>query len=144
MLHARFDEGPAAVKVFTLHLQDAARHERIDNVASFVGRDASGSFGIQAGHERFLTALDFGLARFRATAGDWQYLAAPGGLLYMRDGELHLCTRRYVRDADYRRISDTLARELRAEEDALRGLTQSLRQMEEEMFKKLWRLGREG
>jgi len=144
VLHARLDEGPAVVKTFRLHLHDATRHERIDDVASFVGRDASGSFGIQAGHERFLTALDFGLARFRATAGGWQYLAAPGGLLYMRDGELYLSTRRYFRDADYRGISDTLARELRAEEDALRSVRQSLRQMEDEMFKKLWRLGREG
>ncbi len=62
----------------------------------------------------------------------------------MRDGELYLSTRRYFRDADYRGISDTLARELRAEEDALRSVRQSLRQMEDEMFKKLWRLGREG
>ena len=35
-------------------------------MASFIGEDDSGSFGILAGHARMMTMLGFGLARFRA------------------------------------------------------------------------------
>ena len=48
---------------FTLHLFAAERHERIEAVMSFVGEDASGSFGILPQHDRFMTALTFGVAR---------------------------------------------------------------------------------
>ncbi len=53
---------------------------------SFIGEDASGSFGLQAGHARFMTILEFGLARFRTAEADWQYLALPGALLYFAQG----------------------------------------------------------
>jgi hypothetical protein len=57
----------------TLHLQSAVRCERIDGVLSFVGSDASGSFGIQPGRARFMTVLDYGLSRFRdACTVRWQ------------------------------------------------------------------------
>lgn len=129
------------MRTFTLHLQDARSHQRVENVSGFIGRDASGSFGILGGHERFLTALEFGLARFRVGNDDWEYLAAPGGLVYMRDEELLVCTRRYFRDNDYQRISETLARELKSEEESVRVTRASLHQMEDEMLRRLWRLG---
>jgi len=131
------------MRTFTLHLHDARRHEQVDGVVDFIGRDATGSFGIRAGHERFLTALLFGLARFRAADAPWEHLALPGGLLYMRDGALVLCARRYFRDTDYRRIGETLALELRQEEEGLRDMRARLRQMEDEMLKRLWRLTHE-
>jgi F-type H+-transporting ATPase subunit epsilon len=131
------------MRTFTLHLQDAHSHERIESVTGFVGRDATGSFGIRGGHERFLTALEFGLARFRVGDAAWEFLAAPGGLVYMREDELFFCTRRYFRDTDYRRISETLARELKSEEESVRVTRASLRQMEDEMLRRLWRLGHE-
>ncbi len=49
-----------------LHRASAERgdcYERIDDVSSFVGEDDSGSFGLLARHDRFMTVLDFGLAR---------------------------------------------------------------------------------
>ena len=64
----------------TLHLQSAVRTERIDDVTSFVGTDASGSFGIQPGRARFMTILEYGLSRFHTTSGDWIYLACPGAV----------------------------------------------------------------
>lgn len=133
------------MRSFTLHLQDARRHEQIAGVTNFIGADASGSFGVRAGHERFLTMLEFGLARFRGDEVDavWEYLALPGGLLYMHAGDLFVCTRRYFRDTDYRRIGETLASELRQEEDRLRDTRTHLRQMEDEMLKRLWRLAHE-
>jgi F-type H+-transporting ATPase subunit epsilon len=99
---------------FILRLQDATRAEEITGVASFVGEDASGSFGILAGHTRMLTALIIGLARFRI--GDaWRYLAVPGAVLYFQDNVLTLSTRRYLLDDDYMRISQSLQQQLLAE-----------------------------
>ena len=131
------------MNTFVMHLQDATRYERIERVESFVGTDASGSFGIQAGHERLMTSLMFGLARYRVAGEPWQYIALPRALLYMLTGELYVSARRYFRDPDYRRMSEALIAQLRSEEDELKQVRESLRRMEEEMFKRLWELGRE-
>ncbi len=142
MLHARVDEGAGTVNTFVMHLQDATGYERIEAVESFVGTDDSGSFGVQAGHERLMTSLVFGLARYRVAGEPWQYIALPKALLYMLEGELYVSTRRYFRDPDYRRMSDALTAELRNDEDELKQVRESLRRMEEEMFKRLWELSR--
>jgi len=131
------------MNTFVMHLQDATRYERIERVESFVGTDASGSFGVQAGHERLMTSLVFGLARYRVAGEPWQYIALPRALLYMLEGELYVSARRYFRDPDYRRMSEALTAQLRSEEDELKQVRESLRRMEEEMFKRLWELGRE-
>ena len=130
------------MNVFTLHLQDATQYERIKDVVSFVGQDVSGSFGILAGHQRMMTALSFGLARFRTVDGTWQFLAMPGAVLYFVANELFVSTRRYVRDDDYTRVTYVLEEQLRAEEAGLRSIKDSLRRLEEEMFKRLWQMGR--
>jgi F-type H+-transporting ATPase subunit epsilon len=128
---------------FTLQLRAAEHEQRIDGVTAFVGEDASGSFGLRARHERFLTALQFGLARFRVGDAPWQYLAVPRALVYFVDNQLTLTTRRYVLDSDYERISRTLQKELLAEEQALRSVRTSLHIMEEYLLKRLWQFGRE-
>jgi F-type H+-transporting ATPase subunit epsilon len=127
---------------FTLRLQDATRAEQITGVASFVGEDASGSFGILAGHTRMLTVLVTGLARFRVEPDNWQYLAVPGAVLYFLDNVLTLSTRRYLLDTDYTRISQALQQQLLAEEEKLHTMTTSLHRMEEAMLKRLWDMGR--
>jgi len=132
------------VRPFTLLLQDATHTERIEGVTSFVGEDASGSFGLLGGHARMMTALTFGLARFRIGAMPWRYLALPGGLLYFHDNQLFVCTRHYLIDDDYERISDALGEQLVAEEEQLRAMKESLRQMEQAILKHLWEIGRAG
>jgi F-type H+-transporting ATPase subunit epsilon len=131
------------MKPFILHLQDATHDERFDSVASFVGQDTSGLFGILADHARTMTMLVFGLSRFRMMDGTWQFVALPGGLLYFVDNELSIVTRRYLRDQDYDRISLALDQQLVAEEAALHTVKESLHRLEEEMFKRLWKIGRE-
>jgi len=101
---------------FTLRLQDATRAEEIANVTSFVGEDASGSFGILAGHARMMTSLVVGLARFRVGEDNWKYLALPGAALYFHDNILTLSTRHYLLDDDYMRISEALQQQLLEEE----------------------------
>ena len=130
------------MSTFVLHLQDATRSERIADVVSFVGEDASGSFGLLAGHARFMTTLVFGLARFRTEQDAWEFLAVPGALVYFVNNELFLSTRRYVRDTDYERISAVLAQQLVTEEERLHDIRESLQRMEQEMLKRLWQIGR--
>jgi F-type H+-transporting ATPase subunit epsilon len=131
------------VNTFTLHLHSLTTAEVVSGVRSLVARDASGSFGIQAGHEHFMTTLEFGLARY-CIEDDWEYLALPGGILRTTGKEVWLFTRRYLRDRDYRRLGDVLERQLRTEEEALRTTRTSLRQMEQNLLRRLWELERLG
>ncbi len=132
------------MKSFTLRLQDATQSEEIADVTSFVGEDASGSFGILAKHARMMTSLIIGLARFRIGEGAWQYLALPGALLYFHANVLTLSTRRYLLDDDYMRISQALQEQLLVEEEKLHTMKESLHHMEEEVLKRLWEMGRKG
>jgi F-type H+-transporting ATPase subunit epsilon len=132
------------MKSFRLTLCDATRRETFEEVISFVGEDASGSFGILAGHARLMTALLFGLARFRHDDGHWRYLALPGALLYFVNDELSISTRRYLLDDDYERISVALQEQLLAEEEGLRVMKESLHRMEEELLRRMWDMHRAG
>lgn len=142
MLYARQHTGKQAVKTFSLQLLSTIEQRQIDGVTSFVGEDASGSFGILADHARSITSLVFGLARFRRDADEWQYLALPGGLLYFVDNRLQICTRHFLIDSDYERISGLLQQQLLAEEQSLYEMKESLRRMEESLLRRLWEAGR--
>ena len=128
------------MSAFTLHLQSATQYERVEGVESFVARDDTGAFGWRAGHERAMTVLDYGLARFRAAAAPWRYLALPGGLAYFVDGELFVSTRRYLLGEDYRAVAAAVDRMLAAEEAAMKSLKRSVGRLEREMVQRLWRL----
>ncbi|MFA6922476.1 MAG: hypothetical protein WC216_11590, partial [Gallionella sp.] len=105
---------------FVLNLFDATHERRISGVTSFVGEDASGSFGILPNHARFMTTLVFGLARFRLGIEDWQYLALPGAVVYFNNNELTISTRHFLIDTDLQRISVLLEQQLITEEENLR------------------------
>lgn len=125
-----------------LHLQSATQYEQVEDVASFVGEDASGSFGLLPGHARFMTVLVFGLARFRCRGGSWEYLALPGGVVDLAGKDLFVSTRRYLRSSDYGRMHEALRQELRVEEDRLGVLKKSLQRLEREMLRHLWQMQR--
>ena len=130
------------MKTFELLLQDATHAQHIPGVTAFVGEDASGSFGILAGHARLMTSLSVGLARFRDAHGAWHYLAQPGALLYFHDDQLTLSTRHFLLDDDYAAISAALQQQLLVEEEQLHTTKASLHRMEEEVLRRMWRLGR--
>lgn len=135
------------MRTFSLHIQSATQYEHIQDVSSFVGEDASGSFGIQAFHGRMTAALSYGLACYQtgmAGQDDWRYLAFPGGILYFVDNALYISTRRFLHDADYQRISAGLLQQLLKEEEELKTIKQSLYRLEQEMFRRLWQMGRRG
>jgi F-type H+-transporting ATPase subunit epsilon len=141
MLHARFDAG-LMMNSFVMNLYDATDELSIEDANAFVGMDASGSFGIQANHARFMTTLVFGLARFRQQSESWQYLALPGGVLYFKDNILTVSTRHFLIDTDFDRISTLLAQQLITEEDNLRATRLSLHRMEQAMLKRMVSLQR--
>jgi F-type H+-transporting ATPase subunit epsilon len=131
------------MNTFTLHLFAADRYESIGSVASFTGEDKSGRFGLLARHDRFMTALTFGLARVLLADGSREYLGFPGGLLYFVGNELRISARRYLRDTDVERIAHALTRELLEEERALHETRRKLHRLETEMLRRLAQLGRE-
>jgi F-type H+-transporting ATPase subunit epsilon len=129
------------MNTFIVHLLAADRTDIIENVASFTGEDRSGSFGLLARHDRFMTALTFGLARLALADGSREYLGFPGGLLYFVGNELRISTRRYLRDTDVARITQALTRELLEEEQALEQTRRKLHRLETEMLRRLAELG---
>ncbi len=130
------------MKTFNLHVQSATQYVYVDDVISFVGEDSTGNFGILANHERMMTAMSYGLARYQLQDGNWIYLALPGGILYFTNNNLYLSTRHFLQDKDYQRISKGLLEQLLKEEEALRELKDSLVHLEQEMFRRLWQIGR--
>ena len=122
---------------FNLNLFDIYHQQRMTGVSSFVGLDASGSFGILPNHARFMTTLVFGLARFCLGSDNWQYLAVPGAVLYFNNNELTISTKHFLCDTDFDRISSLLEQQLSTEEDKLRATRGSLGLMEQAMLKRL-------
>ncbi|TAN65780.1 MAG: F0F1 ATP synthase subunit epsilon [Methylobacter sp.] len=127
---------------FVLNLFDANHEQRIVGLTSFVGEDATGCFGIQANHARFMTTLVFGLARFRLDTKDWQYLALPGAVAYFNNNELTISTRHFLIDTDLERISSLLEQQLIAEEENLHATRESLHKMEQAILKRMLALNR--
>jgi F-type H+-transporting ATPase subunit epsilon len=127
---------------FVLNLFDANHEQRIAGVTSFVGEDATGCFGIQANHARFMTTLVFGLARFRLGTEDWHYLALPGAVAYFSNNELTISTRHFLIDTDLERISTLLEQQLITEEENLHATKESLHKMEQAMLKRMLALNR--
>jgi F-type H+-transporting ATPase subunit epsilon len=128
------------MNTFVMHLYGSTQYEKIEGITTFVEQDDSGSFGIQAGHARMMTALSYGLARYCDTNNLWVYLALPGGLLYFVNNELHITTRRYFVDTDYQRISTTLLDQLLREEEELYLVKQTLSRLEQETLRRLWQI----
>ena len=126
------------MRTFAIELSSQERAERIDDVVSFVGVDASGSFGILAGREPLATTLSWGLCSLRtADAKTRQYVAVPGGVLYFANDVLHLSARIYLRDDDPERIVGRLTDEMRAEEETSRDMHALLKDFDRELMRRL-------
>lgn len=143
MLHAWKHEGGTGLKSFTIKLFDATEQQAIEQVTSFVAEDLSGSFGILPGHAPFMTTLNMGLARFRVANAAWNYLAQAGAVLYFSGDTLTLSTRHYLVNTDYMHIQKAFRENLLKEEAELASTKQSLHQLQDEVLKRLWMLGRQ-
>lgn len=130
------------MSTFRLHLLGSDRGETIDDVVAFTGEDATGRFGLLAHHERFVTALGFGLARLRLDDGHVRYVGLAGGVLSFADNELRVATRRYLIGDDAVALGAELSRQVAAEERSLAATLVKLRRLEAEMLQRLARLER--
>lgn len=123
---------------FVLQLQSSENLRQFENVRVFCGTDLSGSFSILSGHRRFITVLEYGLAKFRCHDQAWQYLALPGAVLYFNDNHLSLSSRMFLLHEDYQVISQHLNERILRDEAELKTVRQTLHQMETEILKRLW------
>lgn len=134
MLHARLD---ARVNTFTAQISDETRSREIGDIVSFVGRDASGSFGILAGREPFATSLLWGLCEIRSAGGGELFLAVAGGILFYDGVALRVATRRFLIDPDGARIIAQLAAEDSSEATTTRSMHAMLRSLDRELLRRL-------
>jgi F-type H+-transporting ATPase subunit epsilon len=127
-----------------MEVYDNRQLTRVEDVCHFVGEDASGRFGLMAHHQRFMTALDIGLARFRHSGpdGDWEYLAFPAALLSFEHNLLTILTRRFWRHADFDQINRILSENLLREQQTSQALRLSLSRIEDNMLQRIWDLKR--
>jgi len=65
----------------------------LDDVVSFRGEDASGCFGLLAGHEDFLTVLQPTVLRWRRASGEQGFCAVQGGVLSLSRQVLRVACR---------------------------------------------------
>lgn len=131
------------MSTFTLSLVSPSGVLRQPDVVSFVGTDASGRFGVQAGHVPAATVLSYGLCRFR-TASDaaWQWVTLPGGVLRFEAGTLEIACRRFWRGANPRELERQLAADHEAESERHAELRHTLDRLEQTLAKKLWEMQR--
>ncbi|MEJ1959697.1 MAG: hypothetical protein WDM70_10000 [Nitrosomonadales bacterium] len=131
------------MSTFTLRLFSADRTEVIENVTSFTGEDKSGSFGLLARHERFMTVLTFGLSRLLLADGSREYLGFPGGLLYLSTMSCVSPPGAICATRTWSASLSPLTRELLEEEQVLAETRHKLHRLEAEMLKRLAQLGME-
>ena len=130
------------MSALVLHLESALRYERIEDIASFVGEDASGSFGLLPGHAPMATVLESGLARFRTATGPWQYVAAPGAVLRLAADGLHYTAHRYLRGDNPDALREALRAAHAAQAQETHEIGRSVHRLEQEMMRRLWLLSR--
>ena len=129
------------MKTFALTLLDSRGAERFAPVVAFVAADASGTFGLLAGHAKIVSVLRYGLARFVDDAGKWRYVALPGGVLRFADNSLTLTTVRYFLGEERGKIVSQLATEMARADSDVRTARATLNEIEHSLMRRLIELG---
>ena len=129
---------------FALTLLDSAGADRFERVTQFVGADASGSFGILAGHEPLVAALRYGLARFEDDSGRWHYVALPGGILRFHANALSVAAVRYFLGDEPGILVERLAAEMARDDSELSAARQTLAKIDRSLVRRLADMERYG
>jgi F-type H+-transporting ATPase subunit epsilon len=80
-----------------------------DDVVSLRAEDASGGFGILAGHADFLTSLAVSVVSWKRHNGSARYCAVRGGILSVTGGEeIAIATREAVLGDDFLRLEQDI------------------------------------
>lgn len=124
-----------------LLLLDGVRRQAFAGVRSLVAEDASGQFGLQPGHEDFITVLEPGLWRWRSDEG-WHWAGSTGGLLHCRraGAEVRIVSRRFVLDDEPEALRRRLDAMLAAEHSLRLSTRESRIELETVLRKRLQQL----
>lgn len=128
------------MRSFALSLYDNHGVDCFDDVVQFVAADDSGSFGLLAGHARFVAVLRYGLARFVDSSGRWRYLALPGGVLNFSGNHLSLATVRYFLGEDRAGICRQLDEEMARTDSLVHAARSTLAEIEQTLVRRLGEL----
>lgn len=130
---------------FTIILQDMSHEWHSDTALSFIGRDMSGSFGLQANHETLVTALVPGLARFRCREDQrWLFIAQPGSVVQFFGNTLRLATTQFLLSDNHDLLLRQMDAAWQAAEQTLRSTRRSYVQVEQALARKIWEISRQG
>ena len=129
------------MKTFALTVLGSETVVTFDNVTQCIAADASGAFGILAGHQSMLAVLRYGLARFADTAGVWHYLAMPGGVLRFADNRLTVTTVRFFLGEEREALVEQLAKEMARVNSDIQVSRASLIEIEHLIMRRLAELG---
>lgn len=92
-----------------------------DDVVSVVAEDASGSFGIMAGHANFLTTLTISVLSWSDADGQRHHCAVREGVLTVQGGKnVAVATREAITDDSLETLEDTVLAQFRRDLDAER------------------------
>lgn len=128
------------MKTFALHLHDSQDAWHFPAVVQFVAADASGSFGLLAGHAHLVAVLRYGLARFLDNGGQWHYLALPGGVLTFAKDHLRLATVRCFLGTERGSICRQLEEEMARADSELNSARASMDEIEHALVRRLGEL----
>lgn len=128
------------MKTLTLTLLHGLGAERYDSVRQFICADASGSFGLMAGHARMVAVLRYGLARFEDSGGQWHYLAMPGGVLRFTNNQLTIATVRFFLGDERGTICAQLAAEIARTDSEVHTSRAALSEIEHALIRRLGEL----
>lgn len=129
------------MNTFVLTLLDSHGSARFDDVRQLVASDASGSFGLLAGHEPMVAVLSDGLARFQMSDGRWRYLALPGGVLRCTAHGVELaCVQSFIGD-DPAALLDQLSTALARSDSDIARTRALLSEIETSLLRRLNEMG---
>lgn len=128
------------MKPLSVDLHDSHGAAHYADIVQFIAADASGSFGILAGHTPCVAVLRYGLARFIDATGHWRYLALPGGVLTFADNRLRLATVRYFLGDDRDAMVAQLAAEMARTDSDIHAAHATLRNIEHALVRRLGEL----
>lgn len=110
---------------------------------SVVGLDATGSFGIMAGHTDFMTVLNPSILAFTSGGRKW-YNAVDGGVLRVERGVVTLATRESVEGEELDALRAVLERRFSAREQKEEAFLDLLGNMEKLLVDRMVKFERGG
>lgn len=122
---------------FTVEIQSPRRVEAIPNVRAFQANDSSGSFSLLSNAERRITVLSNGIATLKFSNETEEYVAIASGVLVFQNNSLAVATRAFLRGSDPFALRHDLEKIIAAEELAMRETRRNLRQLDEQILRRL-------